>query len=282
LIERLRNNHANTIEFNMLNIAVEAAKLAGRFLKQNLGRIKDIQEKSGQERNLVTDIDKRSEEIIIETIKKHFPQHDILAEETGGKKGNSSDYKWIIDPLDGTTNFTHGLPVFCVSIGVEWKNEIIAGVIYDPNLDELFTAEKGNGALLNGKRIKVSQIESINRSLLVTGFPYNITENPDNAVEHFVNFLLSAQAVRRMGSAAIDLAYVAVGRYDGFWEVALNPWDMAAGALLVKEAGGFITDFSGKHFSIYDKQILATNSKVHKEMLELLQRGGKMQTNKQC
>ena len=149
-------------------------------------------------------------------------------------------------------------------------------------MDELFTAEKGNGALLNGKRIKVSQIESINRSLLVTGFPYNITENPDNAVEHFVNFLLSAQAVRRMGSAAIDLAYVAAGRYDGFWEVALNPWDMAAGALLVKEAGGFITDFSGKHFSIYDKQILATNSKVHQEMLELLQRGGKMQTNKHC
>ena len=266
----------------MLNIAVEAAKLAGRFLKQNLGHIKDIREKLGQERNLVTDIDKRSEEIIIETIKKHFPQHDILAEETEGKKGNSSDYKWIIDPLDGTTNFTHGLPVFCVSIGVEWKNEIIAGVIYDPNLDELFTAEKGNGALLNGKRIKVSQVGYLNRSLLVTGFPYNITENPDNAVEHFVTFLLSAQAVRRMGSAAIDLAYVAAGRYDGFWEVALNPWDMAAGALLVKEAGGFITDFSGKHFSIYDNQILATNGKVHKEMLELLQRGCKMQTNKHC
>jgi myo-inositol-1(or 4)-monophosphatase len=254
----------------MFSIAKEAAKEAGRFLKQNLGKVRDIQLKAGQEKNLVTEIDKRSEEIIIGIIKKHFPQHDILAEESGEKKNQISDFKWIIDPLDGTTNFTHSFPVFCISIALEYKGEIILGVIYDPNLDELFTAEKGNGAFLNGKRMKVSKIESLNRSLLVTGFPYNITENPNHAIEHFVNFLMHSQAVRRMGSAAIDLAYVAAGRYEGFWEVALHPWDMAAGLILVKEAGGTITDFVGNPFSIYKQEMLATNGLIHKQMQDVL------------
>jgi myo-inositol-1(or 4)-monophosphatase len=254
----------------MIKTAIEAAKEAGRFLKQNIGKVRDIQRKDGQEKNLVTEIDKRSEEIIIGIIKQHYPAHDILAEESGLKSSSASEYRWIIDPLDGTTNFTHALPVFCVSIGVERKGKIIAGVIYDPNFDELFTAEKGNGALLNGKRMKVSRTESLNTSLLVTGFPYNITENPDHAVEHFYNFLMRAQAVRRMGSAAIDMAYVAAGRYDGFWEVALNPWDMAAGTLLIEEAGGTLTDFSGNPLSVYHKQIVASNGKIQKEMLEVL------------
>jgi len=254
----------------MLNVAIEAAKQAGKFLKQNLGKVRDIRQKSGQERNLVTEIDKRSEQMIIETIRKHYPNHDILAEESGSTQGKSSEYKWVIDPLDGTTNFTHGLPVYCVSIGLELKGEIIAGVIYDPNFDELFTAEKGKGAFLNNKRIKASETKSLNNSLLVTGFPYNITENPDNAVEHFINFLMSAQAVRRMGSAAIDLAYVACGRFDGFWEVALHPWDMAAGSLLVTEAGGKMTGFSGEEFSIYKQQMISSNGSIHREMLEIL------------
>ena len=254
----------------MLQIAIEAAQKAGNFLQQNLGKVKNIQQKEGQEKNLVTEIDKHSEEIIIEIVRKHFPSHDILAEESGGTKGRPSDYRWIIDPLDGTTNFTHGFPVFCVSIGIEYKGEIILGVIYDPNFRELFTAEKGKGAFLNGKRITVSKIDSLSKSLLVTGFPYNVVENPNNAIEHFVHFLMKAQAVRRMGSAAIDLAYVAAGRYEGFWEVALNPWDMAAGALLVQEAGGTLTGFNGNPFSIYKKEVLASNGFVHDEMRAVL------------
>ncbi|MBI1803029.1 MAG: inositol monophosphatase [Ignavibacteriae bacterium] len=254
----------------MLDIAIEAARSAGKYLKQNLGRVRQIRLKEGEEKNLVTEIDKGSEEIIIDTIKKHFPVHDILAEESGRKHGRTSEYRWVIDPLDGTTNFTHGFPVFCVSIALERKGEIILGVIYDPNFDEIFTAEQGKGAFLNGKKMSVSRIDSLTKSLLVTGFPYNITKNPDHAVEHFVNFLMRAQAVRRMGSAAIDLAYVAAGRYEGFWEVALNPWDMAAGALLVTEAGGKITDFSGNPFSIYRKEILASNGLVHDEMMQVL------------
>ncbi len=252
----------------MLQVAVEAARVAGKYLKQSVGKIKTIEQKGGEERNLVTEVDKRSEEIIVELIKKHFPSHEILAEERGSQ--GSSKTKWIIDPLDGTTNFTHGLPVFCVSIGVEHEGEIICGVIYDPNLDEMFTAEKGKGAFLNGKRIRVSQTQTLNKSLLVTGFPYNIIENPNHAVERFVNFLMKAQAVRRVGSAAIDLAYIACGRYDGFWEVALNPWDMAAGMLLVQEAGGKVTDFMGGTFSVYQKEILASNGIVQDEMIAAL------------
>lgn len=254
----------------MLNIAIEAAQTAGKFLKQNVGKIKDIQLKGGQEKNLVTEIDKGSERIIIDILRRHYPSHDILAEESGSNEGRTSDYKWIIDPLDGTTNFTHGFPVFCVSIGVEYKGEIICGVIYDPNFNELFTAEKGKGAFLNGKRMTVSKVEVLKKSLLVTGFPYNIADNPNNAIEHFIHFLMHAQAVRRMGSAAIDLAYVAAGRYEGFWEVALNPWDVAAGALLVTEAGGMMSDFKGEKFNIYNPEVLASNGIVHGEMVGVL------------
>ena len=254
----------------MVSVAIEAAKEAGKFLKLNVGKVRDIRQKSGQEKNLVTEIDKRSEEIIIERIKRHFPGHGILAEESGAEAGVKSGYRWIIDPLDGTTNFTHGFPVFCVSIGVEHKGEIIAGVIYDPNFDELFVAEKGKGASLNGRKISVSKVANLGSALLVTGFPYNIVENPNHAVEHFVKFLMKAQAVRRMGSAAIDLAYVAAGRYEGFWEVALNPWDVAAGSLLVQEAGGKLSKFDGTPFDVYGKEVVATNGLVHQDMLGVL------------
>jgi len=256
----------------MIDVAIEAATTAGKFLRQNVGKIKSIETKGGEARNLVTEIDKGAEELIISIIHRKFPSHDILAEESGATKGHASDYRWVIDPLDGTTNFTHGLPVFCVSIGLEHKGELIAGVVYDPNLQELFTAERGAGAFLNGKKIRVSDRATLKESLLVTGFPYNIAENPNNAVEHFVSFLMKAQAVRRMGSAAIDLAYVAAGRFDGFWEVALHPWDMAAGALLVMEAGGKLSDFGGTEFSIYNPEMVSSNGRVHGEMVGVLKK----------
>ena len=264
----------------MLNVAIEAAKEAGKFLKFNLGKVKDIQHKVGQETNLVTEIDRQSEQLIIGIIKRHFPHHDFLAEESGLRPAQSgtggekkSEYRWIIDPLDGTVNYTHHFPCFAVSVGLEKNGEIFLGVVYDPNLDELFTAEKGRGAFVNGKRMSVSRTDALIRSLLVTGFPYDIKDNPDRAVEHFINFLKEAQAIRRMGSAAIDLAYVATGRIDGFWEVSLNPWDTAAGILLVQEAGGKVTDFMGNPYSIYQKPILASNGVIHEEMIRVLKKG---------
>ncbi|MBI5473997.1 MAG: inositol monophosphatase [Ignavibacteriae bacterium] len=256
----------------MLTIAIEAAKEAGKFLKYSVGRVKNIEVKQGEERNLVSEIDKGSEAKIIGIIKRHYPHHAILAEESGASD-TSSDYKWVIDPLDGTTNFLHGLPIFCVTIGIEYKGEIVAGVVYDPNTEELFTAEKGAGAYLNGKRLKVSTSTTLIGSLLVTGFPYDIAQNPDNAIGHFVNFVVEAQGLRRLGSAALDLSYVAAGRFDGFWEVNLNPWDMAAGILFVREAGGRVTDFAGAESTIYKKQVLASNGAIHDSMLRILSKG---------
>ncbi len=253
----------------MIQVAIEAAKEAGRFLKFSVGKVKNIEMKQGEDRNLVSEIDKTSEQKIIAIIKRHYPSHGILAEESGGS--GTSEYKWVIDPLDGTTNFLHGLPMFCVTIALEYKGEVVAGVVYDPNLDEMFTAEKGSGAYLNGRRMQVSKTPTLITSLLVTGFPYDIANNPDNAVAHFVNFLMRGQGIRRLGSAALDLSYVAAGRFDGFWEVNLNPWDMAAGMLFVREAGGRITDFSGAPSSIYNKQVLATNGIIHQAMLDVLQ-----------
>lgn len=254
-----------------LNFAIEVAKEAGRFLKINIGKVRNIQTKK-EEINLVTEIDKESEKKIVELIKSKFPHHQILAEESGEMK-SESDYKWIIDPLDGTTNYTHSFPIFCVSIALEYKGEVILGVIYDPNLDELFWAEKGKGAFLNNKKISVSKTDKLIKSMLATGFPYNVRENPDNCIEHFVNFLMEAQAIRRLGSAALDLAYVACGRLDGFWEVNLNPWDVAAGKIIIEEAGGKITDFYGSKFSIYTKGVLASNGLIHEQMLEVIKRG---------
>lgn len=255
----------------MLNVAIEAAKEAGRFLKDSVGKVTSIETKKGNVRDLVSEIDRTSEAKIIGIIKHHHPDHAILAEESGASD-QSVKYKWVIDPLDGTVNFLHGVPVFCVSIAVEHNGEIIAGVIYDPNLDELYTAEKGSGAFLNGRRLRVSRTGKLINSLLVTGFPYDIAMNPDHAVERFVSFLMEGRGVRRLGSAALDLAYIAAGRFDGYWEVSLNPWDMAAGILFVNEAGGKTTDFSGGTSSIYKKQIVASNGIIHDAMLKVLTR----------
>jgi len=255
----------------MINVAIEAAREAGKFLRYSVGRVRNVETKQGEERNLVSEIDRGSEERIIGIIRRHYPGHGILAEESGTSAPDAA-YRWIIDPLDGTTNFLHGLPVFCVTIGIEHRGEIIAGVVYDPNSDVLYTAEKGRGAYMNGKRMKVSATSGLINSLLMTGFPYDIAENPGMAVEHFVDFLMEAQGIRRFGSAALDLCFVAAGRLDGFWEVNLHPWDMAAGILLVTEAGGTVSDFEGAPLSIYGKKVLASNGVIHQAMLDVLRK----------
>jgi myo-inositol-1(or 4)-monophosphatase len=255
----------------MLEVAIAAAREAGEFLLENVGQVRNVETKKGEVRNLVSEIDRGSEERIIRAIKSQYPNHAILAEESGGSR-SATEYRWIIDPLDGTTNYLHGVPIFSVTIGIEYRGEIVAGVVYDPNLDELFTAERGSGAFLNASRLSVSHASQLIDSLLVTGFPYDIADNPDHAVDHFVNFLMAARGLRRLGSAAMDLSYVAAGRFDGFWEVNLNPWDMAAGVLCIQEAGGRVTDFFGHPSNIYKKQVLASNGAIHDAMLDILKR----------
>jgi myo-inositol-1(or 4)-monophosphatase len=244
-------------------LAVEA----GTLLKERLSDQHTVEYKG--EINLVTEADRLSEAILIERIGRRFPGHDILTEESP-ETANGSAFRWIIDPLDGTTNYSHGYPVFCVSVGFEKKGEIILGVIYDPMLEELFVAERGKGAFLNGKKIGVSKTRELTKSLLATGFPYDIRENPDNNINYFNVLALRAQAVRRAGSAALDLAYVAAGRFDGFWELKLHPWDTAAGWLLVLEAGGRVTDLFSGGFSLQSPHVLATNGLIHEVMADIL------------
>lgn len=220
--------------------------------------------------NLVTDADRAAEQCVIDHIRSRFPSHRFLAEERGRVEQAPSPYLWIIDPLDGTTNFAHGYPTYCVSIGLEYQGRCILGVIYDPSRDELFTAMEQSGAQLNGRSIHVSETTALGNSLLVTGFAYDIRETPRNNLDHFCNFALKAQGLRRTGSAALDLCYVAAGRFDGFWEVRLNPWDMAAGAVIVREAGGRLTDFSGKDLSIYEQELVASNGQIHEAMLGVI------------
>jgi myo-inositol-1(or 4)-monophosphatase len=259
-------------------IATQAALKAGKILTEHAGKVQSIGYKD--EVNLVTEVDCLSEETIIGIIKGAFPDHSILTEESEGKK-TESEYKWVIDPLDGTTNYAHDFPSYCVSIALEKEKEIILGVVYNPNLDELFTAEKGKGAYLSrggkpdeGKRrISISQAEQLSQSLLATGFPYDIRTSEIDNMNHFANFYKKSQAIRRAGSAALDLCYLAMGRFDGFWELKLSPWDTAAGSLLVSEAGGKVTDFSGGSFNIYLKEILASNGKIHQQMIDVLKIG---------
>jgi myo-inositol-1(or 4)-monophosphatase len=219
--------------------------------------------------NLVTDADLASERFIVKTISNAFPDHAILAEEGAGEL-KDSDYKWIIDPLDGTTNFAHDFPFYCVSIGIEYQGEMIVGVVYDPVRQELFSACRGGGARLNRRKITVSTQRQLEKSLLATGFPYDIGTSRENNLSYFSRFARSARGVRRAGSAALDLCYLACGRFDGFWELKLHPWDTAAGLVIVEEAGGKVTDFTGKKYSIYDKYILATNGRIHSQMKKIL------------
>lgn len=254
----------------MFELAKKVALKVGKILKENIYKERIISYKGRI--NLVTEMDTLSENIIVETILKKYPEHSILAEESHNIE-TESPYRWLIDPLDGTTNYAHGLPFFCVSIALEEEGEIKFGIIYNPMLDELFTAKKGEGAYLNNKKIQVSKTKLLKDSLLATGFPYDIVESKDNNLDHFYNFSLSSLAIRRPGSAGLDLAYTACGRFDGFWELKLSPWDMAAGYLLVKESGGKITNLRGRKFSIYNKEIVASNGIIHKKMLKILAKG---------
>lgn len=253
----------------MLNFAVETARAAGHVLMEKFGRISAVTKKG--DINLVTEADLASEELIIERIKSYYPKHSILAEEGGDviKIEGERTWKWIIDPLDGTTNYAHGYPCFCVTLALEHDGEIVLGVTFDPTRNELFSAEKGCGATLNGKPMRVSSTEKLSEALIVTGFPYDFKQR-ENFASHLTDFLLSSRGVRRDGSAAIDMAYVACGRFDGFWEEGLNPWDVAAGKLLIEEAGGVITYYDGSPFSIYIPPICASNGIIHDQMLEVL------------
>lgn len=253
----------------MLNFAIQTAREAGRVLVERFGRAIQISNKG--EIDLVTEADLAAEKLIIERIRSHYPRHAILAEEAGAvaREGVSGEWRWIIDPLDGTTNYAHGYPCFCTSIALEHAGEIVLGVVYDPLREELFAAERGEGATLNGRRIRVSTIDDLNRAMLCTGFPYDVRQRADFA-RHFTNFIMHAQAVRRDGAAALDLAYVACGRFDGFWEEGLKPWDVAAGVLLIEEAGGRVSRIDGTRFDIFDPPIVTSNGLVHDAMLRVL------------
>jgi myo-inositol-1(or 4)-monophosphatase len=256
----------------LLNFAIQTAREAGQLLAERLGSILKVHNKG--EIELLTESDLASERLIIDRIKTFHPRHAILAEEsgeteTGNLAESKGEWKWIIDPLDGTTNYAHGYPCFCVSIALEHNGVLELGVIYDPMRDEMFTAERGQGAALNGRRISVSEIDNLNRALLCTGFPYDVRERSE-FTRHFASFIMNAQAVRRDGAAAIDLAYVACGRFDGFWEEGLKPWDLAAGVLMIEEAGGKVTNYDGSPFSVYQPPILASNGLVHEQMMRVL------------
>ncbi len=217
--------------------------------------------------NLVTEADHAAEKAIIDTIREQFPDHFILSEESG-EMATPSEYKWIIDPIDGTVNYAHGIPICCVSIAVEQNGKMILGAVYNPLLNEFFFAEKGKGATLNGNPIAVSEKKTVMDSCLVTGFPYTYLDMPNGPLDVFERFVRKGVPVRRLGSAALDLCWVAAGRFDGFFEHKLNPWDSSAGFLIVEEAGGKLTDFAGNYYSPYQEKILATNGNIHEEMLK--------------
>ena len=251
----------------MLNFAVRVAQEAGRLLRDRLGSRIDISLKGAI--NLVTDVDLASEHLIREAIATHYPKHQVLAEE-GGLVETSSDYRWIVDPLDGTSNYAHGYPVFAVSIGLEYRGEMVLGVVYDPMREETFTAERSGGAALNNRPIRVSSTAELGSSMLSTGFPYDIKTSKLTNLDHWANFAVRARALRRDGAAALDLCYLACGRFDGFWELNLGPWDTAAGALIALEAGARVTDFAGNTFSVYKPEIIASNGLIHDSMMALI------------
>lgn len=248
-------------------VGLDAAYKSAGILRRYLGRISKVNKKGAID--LVTEADVASEKSIIETIRGKFPEHEILAEESGLNRG-SSDYRWIIDPLDGTTNFAHQLGIFSISIAFAIQGDIVLGIVLNPVTEELFAAVKGKGAELNGRSIRVSGSKTVSESLLVTGFPYDFKSVIEPLLTRFSNCLKASQGIRRLGSAALDLCFVACGRFDGFWEQRLNPWDTAAGMVIAQEAGAVVTDFFNNPFTIDKKEILATNGRIHDEMLSLL------------
>ena len=252
-------------------IAIEAALGAGELLRQGFGGTFSISSKTGVH-NLVTEYDHRAEEQIISFLQSEFPASEFLAEESGGKSAPSSKLQWIIDPLDGTVNFAHGIPIFSVSIAARQENETLAGIVYQPITHELFVTQKKGGAFLNGSPIRVSNTSELKNGILATGFPYNLAENPGDCIGHFTDILKQGLPIRRLGSAAIDLCYVAAGRFDGFFEISLAPWDCAAGMLIVEEAGGRISHWDEEPFDIFSySSILATNGRLHDALSKVLQ-----------
>ncbi len=252
-----------------LDVTIEIVRAAGAILRQGWGRAGQIDFKG--EVDLVTEYDRRAEALIVAALLERFPTHHIYAEEQGDAGPGDSPYTWLIDPLDGTTNFAHGFPVFAVSVGLMHRGERLVGVVYDPTRDELYTAGKEMGARLNGGRVRVSEVPTLDQALLATGFAYDRRTAADNNVGNVARFIRRCQGLRRAGAAALDLAYVACGRLDGYWEMGLNPWDVAAGTLIVQEAGGQVTDFAGgdqEHPS--GKRIVASNGRIHSEMLDVL------------
>ncbi|HEY3064432.1 MAG TPA: inositol monophosphatase family protein [Methylomirabilota bacterium] len=249
-------------------IAVDLARAAGQLLRRELVGSRQISYK-GAPTNLVTEMDGRSERLIVEGLAQAFPDDAVLGEE-GGPRGGRSGRRWIVDPLDGTTNYAHGIPIFAVSIALEVEKTVVLGVVYDPSLDELYVAERGAGARLNDAAIAVSAATRLDESLLATGFPYDIRVRADNNLREYAALSVRARAVRRFGSAVLDLAYVAAGRFDGYWELTLAPWDVAAGALLVTEAGGRVTDIAGGGLDVDAPSLIATNGRIHAELFAVL------------
>lgn len=252
----------------MLNIAVRAARQAGDVIMRRIDRLDTLKVTSKSRNDFVSDIDRKAEEVIIETIRAAYPEHAILAEESGSQTGN--DFEWVIDPLDGTTNYLHGYPQFSVSIALREKGRLSQAVIYDPVRQDLFTASRGSGAQLNNRRLRVSAAKGLDGALLGTGFPFRQPQHMDAWLGMFRDLFPQVSDIRRSGSAALELAYVAAGQLDGFWEIGLSEWDMAAGALLIQEAGGLVSDFEGGHDYMQSGNIVAGNPKVFKAMLSAI------------
>ena len=255
----------------MLNIAIRAAHHAGDFIVRKINKLPDLRVEVKARNDFVSEVDHRAEARIVDDLLKAYPDHGIVAEESGVIEG-TGEYRWIIDPLDGTTNFIHGFPQYAVSIACEHRGRLAHGVIYDPYKQELFAASRGDGATLNNRRIRVSKIPSVEGALLGTGFPFKNPQHIDEYLKLFGAFFKKASDMRRAGSAALDLAYVAAGRLDGFWESGLNTWDIAAGALIVREAGGLITDYDGDEHYLDKGEVVAGNPKITADMLRTIAR----------
>ena len=255
-----------------MNVMVRAAERAGRALIRDFGVVDQLQVSQKGPGDFVSTADLKAEKIVLEELRKGRPEFGFLMEESGEKRGADPSHVWIVDPLDGTTNFLHGLPHFCVSIGLARDNEVIAGVVFDPIKDEVFWAERGIGAFVNSRRLRVSGRRRLDEAVLATGVPFNLHDEAtiDLYLTQLRPIMLQTAGIRRYGAAALDLAYVAAGRYDGFWENGLQPWDVAAGLLLVREAGGFVTDLDGARYELGAKNILATNEQLHTKLTEIL------------
>ncbi len=262
----------NEVYDELRDVLLSATREAGKIILHYFNGAFKIAHKE-QVNNLVTEVDKLSEDRIIDIIRAVYPTHTIISEEVG-EMIKPSDYQWIIDPIDGTVNFAHGIPICCVSIGLMHHDELLMGAVYNPMMDELYFAEKGKGATLNGIPIRVSGKKDFKTACLVTGFPYKWPDSTEHPIKVFERIVLEGLPVRRLGSAAIDLCWVACGRFDGFWEYNLNSWDVAAGYLILLEAGGRITDFDGAEYNVFEKETLATNGLIHDQMLRVIRKKG--------